>query len=259
MNEDPRPLADGDHAVISLESISGTDEKVSQDELVLKIGDEATMPVLRCLRGVSPEKARFQKSLIRRIAITKNLAGRTVKFRAQVKAVRRNELPEVNDEFAKDLGDFQTLEELKNTVRTRRSCASASIGPGRRQAPVAGQAGGRARVPGAGRLYRPADSSERGEPIPRAGGAGRGPGDLKLDWQKAARFAKDRATRDVKASLILDKIGEREAVAPTQEEVDREVQRVARQAREAVAITRAKLQKDGVIGRIAATSGPRRP
>ncbi len=43
VNEDPRPLADGDYAVISLESISGVAEKVSQDELMIKIGDEATM------------------------------------------------------------------------------------------------------------------------------------------------------------------------------------------------------------------------
>ncbi len=41
VNEDPRPLADGDYAVISLESLSGVAEKISQDELVLKIGDEA--------------------------------------------------------------------------------------------------------------------------------------------------------------------------------------------------------------------------
>ena len=55
----------------------------------------------------------------------------------------------------------------------------------------------------------------------------------------------------MKASLILDKIAEREAMSATQEEVDREVQRIARQQREAVAVTRAKLQKDGTINRIA--------
>ena len=55
----------------------------------------------------------------------------------------------------------------------------------------------------------------------------------------------------MKAALLLDKIAEREAVGATQEEIDREVQRIARQQREAVAVTRAKLQKDGVIGRIA--------
>jgi trigger factor len=55
----------------------------------------------------------------------------------------------------------------------------------------------------------------------------------------------------VRASLLLDKIGEREAIHATQEEVDKEVQRIARQQREAVAVTRAKLQKEGALARIA--------
>ncbi len=60
---------------------------------------------------------------------------------------------------------------------------------------------------------------------------------------------KEKATRDVKASLLLDKAAEREAIGATQEEVDREVQQIARRRREAV--TRAKIQKEGAIAKIA--------
>ena len=77
------------------------------------------------------------------------------------------------------------------------------------------------------------------------------PRQLKLDWQKIREAQKDRATRDVRASLILDRIADRESVIATQDEVDREVQRIARQQREAVAIVRPKLQKDGTLNRIA--------
>jgi trigger factor len=77
------------------------------------------------------------------------------------------------------------------------------------------------------------------------------PKQLQLDWQKVRESQKGRAARDVKASLILDKISEREAIGATQEEVDREVQKIARQQREAVAVTRAKLQKEGALARIA--------
>jgi hypothetical protein len=55
----------------------------------------------------------------------------------------------------------------------------------------------------------------------------------------------------VKASLLVDKIAEREAIAPTNDEVDAEVQRIAKQQREPVAAVRKKLQKDGVLSRIA--------
>jgi trigger factor len=252
VNEEPRPLADGDYAVVSLESLSGVDEKVSQDELMLKIGDEATMSAFtENLRGVSPEESREFEVTYPADYERENLAGRTVMFKVVVKAVRKKELPELNDEFAKDLGDFQTLEELKNTVRTT----------------ILREREHRAKEDAKHQLLdKLVDAHEF--PVPDAyidrqiqvnvenqlrslAGQGVDPRGIKLDWEKLRESQKGRATRDVKASLILDKIGEREAVGATQEEVDREVQRVARQAREAVALTRARLQKDGGINRIA--------
>ena len=82
-------------------------------------------------------------------------------------------------------------------------------------------------------------------------GQGIDPKSLKLDWNKIRESQKDRAERDVRASLILDKIAEREAIAATQDEVDREVQTHAKRQREPVAAVRAKLQKDGSLARIA--------
>ena len=83
VNEEPRPLADGDYAVVSLESLSGVEEKVSQDELMLKIGDEATMPAFsENLRGASPEESREFDVTYPEDYDRKTLAGKTVKFRA---------------------------------------------------------------------------------------------------------------------------------------------------------------------------------
>ena len=55
---------------------------------------------------------------------------------------------------------------------------------------------------------------------------------MKLDWQKIKESLREKAVREVKASLLLGKIAERESIAPTQAEVDREVERIARQNRE---------------------------
>ena len=252
VNEEPRALADGDYAVVSLESLEGVAEKVSQDELMLKIGDEATMKEFsENLRGASPEDVREFTVTYPEDYDRPSLAGKTVKFRAVVKAVRRKDLPELNDEFAKDLGDFQTLEELKETIRK-------SIQQEREH---------RAQDEAKNQLIdQLVDAHDF--PVPDAyidrqieinvenqlrslAAQGVDPKQIKLDWEKVRESQKDRAVRDVKASLILDKIGEREAIGPTQEEVDREVQRIARQQREAAAVTRAKLQKEGGLARIA--------
>jgi trigger factor len=68
---------------------------------------------------------------------------------------------------------------------------------------------------------------------------------------KLKEAQRPKALHDVKASLLVDKIAEREAIAPTNDEVDAEVQKIAKQQREPVAAVRKKLQKDGTLGRIA--------
>ncbi|HEY7337433.1 MAG TPA: trigger factor [Bryobacteraceae bacterium] len=252
VDEEPRPVADGDYAVVSLESLSGADEKISEDELVLNIGGESTMVAFsENLRGAAPDEAReFDVSYPEEYE-RKNLAGRTVRFRATVKTIRRKELPELNDEFAKDLGDYQTLDELKDAIRKTIL----------RERERAAQERAKHEL-----LDKLVDAHDF--PVPQAYvdrqiemnvetkirtlvAQGLDPTTVKLDWQKVREAEKDRAVRDVKASLLLDKIAERESIGTSQEEVDREVQRIARQQREAVAVTRAKLQKDGAIGRIA--------
>jgi len=57
--------------------------------------------------------------------------------------------------------------------------------------------------------------------------------------------------REVKASLLLSRIAEREAIHATRDEVDREVEKVARQNREPVAAAHMRFEKDGTLGRIA--------
>lgn len=252
VNEEPRPLTDGDYAAVSLESLAGAAEKVSQDELVLKIGDGATLAGFSDnLRGAQPGEVREFEVAYPEDYDRPNLAGRTVKFRAEVKAVRRRELPEINDEFAKDLGDYQTLEELKDALR------KAIL----REREHTAQEDAKNRI-----LDKLVDSHDF--PVPQAYverqieinvenqvrllvAQGVDPRGIKLDWDKIRASQQEKARRDVKASLLLERIAEREAIAAMQDEVDREVARIARQQKEAVAMTRARLQKDGSLARIA--------
>lgn len=252
VNEEPRPLADGDYALVSLESLAGVEEKITQDELTLKIGDPATLAAFtENLRGAAPEESREFEVAYPEDYERKTLAGRTVRFRATVKAVRRKELPELNDEFAKDLGDYQTLDELKEAVRKA----------------ILREREHRAQEDAKHQLIDKL-VEQHDFPVPQVyidrqiemevenrlrtlAAQGVDPRSIQLDWNKVRETQRDKAVRDVKASLLLDRIADREAIGATQEEIDREVQRIARQQREAVAVTRAKLQKDGAIGRIA--------
>ena len=77
------------------------------------------------------------------------------------------------------------------------------------------------------------------------------PKQLNFDMDKFRESQTERAIRDVRATLLLDRISEVEAVSVGNDEVDREVHRLARQQREPVAAVRLKLEKDDGLDRIA--------
>jgi trigger factor len=80
---------------------------------------------------------------------------------------------------------------------------------------------------------------------------GHDPRALNLDWKKMKESMRDKAVREVKASMLLARISEREAIAATRDEVDKEVERVARHQREPFAAVRLRFEKDGTLGQIA--------
>ncbi len=82
-------------------------------------------------------------------------------------------------------------------------------------------------------------------------GNGVDPRNLQIDWAKVMESQKDKAEREVRASLILSKVAAQESIHATRDEVDKEVERVARQQREPVAAVHMRFEKDGTMNRIA--------
>ena len=71
---------------------------------------------------------------------------------------------------------------------------------------------------------------------------------LKLDWNDLRKAQGERATRDVRASLILEKVAVAESIFTSQEEVDAELSRVSRQQREPIAAVRMRFRKRWYFG-----------
>lgn len=253
VNEDPRPLQEGDHTVVALQSVSGVEgDPIRSDDMALHIGNPETMPEFNeHLAGMSPDEEKEFDVTYPAEYGQERLAGRTVRFNVKVKAVRRKELPELNDEFARDLGDYQNLEELRESIR-KVIYAEREYG---------------AQSEAKGKIIE-ALLKAHDFPVPQAyvdqqiennlrrslrevTGRDVDLGALKLDWSKVREQQSERATEDVKGSLVLEKIADEESIHATNEEVDRELQRIAKAEREAVAALRMRFEKDGTIGRIA--------
>jgi trigger factor len=253
VNEDPRPLADGDYAVVALRSIAGVEgEPVESQEMVLHLGDEETLPEFtENLQGMSPEESKeFDVSYPEDYG-QERLAGRTVRFAVTLKGVRRKELPELNDEFAQDLGDYQNLAELRDAIRGAILAEREFVAQETAKRKIVDELVNRHMFPVPGAYVDRQIEVELERRFRELAAQGVDPRKLKLDWGKIRESMKERAERDVRASLLLERIAEAESIYATTDEVDREVQRVAKQERQPAAAIRMRLEKEGGLQRIA--------
>jgi trigger factor len=250
---DPRPLENGDFAVVALESTGGVEgEPVKSEEMVLEIGGSDTFEAFTDnLRGLTPGDQKDFSVTYPENYGSKRLAGHTVQFHAVVNGIRKKELPELNDEFAQDLGDYRSLEELREAIRksilAQRQFEAEQDAKNKlidklvdaHQFPVP-------------EVFVERQISNRVEQSLRAMAAeGVDPRSIKLDWEKVKETQRDKALREVKASMLLSKVAAREAIVATRDEVDKEVERAARQQKEPVAAVHIRFEKDGTLGRIA--------
>ena len=253
VNVDPRPLADGDHAVVALESLSGVEgEPIRQEEMVLEIAGADTLPAFtENLRGLEPGNEKEFEVTYPEDYGSARVAGKTIRFHATVKGLRRKELPELNDEFAQDLGDFRSVEEVREAIRRGILAQRQQDAQNEAKNRIVDKLVDAHEFP-VPEVFVERQIENRVEQSLRAMGAqGVDLSKVKLDWDKVKETQREKAVREVKASLLLSRIAEREAIHATRDEVDREVEKVARQNREPVAAAHMRFEKDGTLGRIA--------
>jgi len=253
VNVDPRALENGDFAVVALQSLAGVEgEPVKQDEMVLEIGGGDTFEAFsENLRGLSPgDEKEFEVTYPEDYGATR-LAGKTIQFHATVKGVRKKELPELNDEFAQDLGDYRNIDEVKEAIRKAITAQRQHEAQSETKNKIVDKLVDAHEFP-VPEVFVERQIESRVEQSLRAMAAeGVDPRSIKLDWHKVKETQREKALREVKASMLLSRIAEREAIHATRDEVDKEVERLARQNREAVAAAQMRFEKDGTLGRIA--------
>jgi trigger factor len=252
VNEEPRPLQDGDYAVISLESLAGADAPIKSDEVVVLIaGPETLAGFTENLRGASPgDEKEFDVTYPEEYGQEK-LSGKTIRFKVEVKGVRRRELPEINDEFAQDLGDFRTMDELKDALR--KSIFAQCEMEAQREAKdkIVDKLVDANEFPVPEKFVEQQIENRVEQRLRSLAQQGVDPRSFNLDWAKIKEAQRDAAIREVKASLIIGKVAALEKIGVSNDEVDKEVERIARQNREPLVTARKKLAEDGTLDRIA--------
>ena len=257
--DEERPLRDGDFAVISFkgtpkESEQNADSKpVEVDEVMVEIGGKTTIPEFtENLRGAkSGEQRSFEVKYADDFA-DKRLAGKTMTYEVDVKGIKTRTIPELNDEFAKELGaDFNSLDELRNRLRENMKAEKLHEAEHQGKDQIVEELVKRNDFPvPEAMLDQQIDLRlERG--LRALAAQGMRTEDMKrMDFTRLRAGQRDGALREVKASLILEQIADEEKIEVSDEEFDRELEALATQSKQTLEQVRARLTQDGGLDRI---------
>ena len=251
VNLDPRPLEDGDIAVVGLSRGPAPDGPgQDEDDTTISLGAEETLPEFtENLRGRSPgESVDFEVNYPQDFG-NRELAGKTVSFHAFVKGVRKKELPALDDDFAAEL-DFSTLDEVRSSLREQ-------IGDDmRRRAMQAAKTKLLDRIVEAHDFPVPESMIEsqttqrlevRLDVMRRQGFDIE---KLDIDWRKIRGEERTAAERDMKGALLLERIARVESLKASPQEIDAHVKAYAARNQLAVETARKKLAEDGSLDRL---------
>jgi len=118
--EEPRPLQKGDFALIDYEGFKDGKpfvETQKTENFTLKVGNGQIFKEFNeQLIGMNPGESKEINIHFPEDYFNKKLANLDITFHVKLNEIREEVLPEINDEFAKDLGKYETLDELKNAI-----------------------------------------------------------------------------------------------------------------------------------------------
>ena len=119
---DDRELQNGDIATIDFEGfVDGVAfEGGKAEKHELEIGSGAFIPGFEDqLVGMKIDDEKEIKVTFPKEYFSKDLAGKEAMFKVKLHEIKKKELPELDDEFAKDVSEFDTLDELKASIKER--------------------------------------------------------------------------------------------------------------------------------------------
>ena len=249
-----RAVQDGDFVQLKLNGKpEGEGEPLQADSVLCHIGAEETMaPFNENLRGVNigdhkdfdvPYPADYPDA---------KLAGKTYHYSVDVLGIKTKKLPELNDEFAKDVSDATTLDELKKKIREGLEHQRDHKQKDLLREKVLGEIVKLHDFPVPQSLVEHQMDVRLERVVRSLAQQGVDPRAVNIDWVSLRKRNEDRAKDDVKAELIVDRIATAENIDVTEEEVEHELQHLAGHSNESAEAIRARLTKQGTLDRIKA-------
>jgi trigger factor len=253
--EEDRSLADGDWAQITYKGeVEGETDAapVAGEDALVEIGGKDTVEAFTtALRGAKAGQELKAEVIYPAEYSEPRLAGKTVAYEVEVKAIKTRTLPELNDDFAREIGSYESYADLETRVR--------EYVTNRKKRSIEGETKDKLFAALAEKFAFPVPESmvqeqidtrlERG--LRALAAQGMNPEQMrKLDFARLRGAQRDSAMAEVKTSLILDRIAAEENLTVSDEELDNELQLAAMQSGEPVDTLKVRLTQDGGLARI---------
>lgn len=255
--EAERPLADGDFAVVSFKGTPKDGEAdakpVEVDEIMVEIGGENTIPEFtENLRGVKlGEQRTFDVKYADDFA-DKRLAGKTLTYEVTVKGIKTRSVPELNDDFAKELGaELNSVDELRSRLRENMKAEKEHEALHQGKDKLVEELVKRNDFPIPEAMINDQIDVRLERGLRALAAQGMRTEDMKrMDFDRLRAGQREAALREVKASLILEQIADQEKLAVTDQELDHEVEALATQSKQPVDEIRKRLAENGGLERV---------
>jgi trigger factor len=254
--EEDRPLQDGDWAQITyngqVEGAAEGEEPIGGEDALVEIGGKSTVEAFTtALRGAKVGQELKAEVVYPAEYGEPKLAGKTVAYDLTVKGIKKRNLPELNDEFAKEFGSYENVADLENRVReylaNRKRRGVESETKDKLMAAIAEKVS--FAIPESLVQEQIDARLERG--LRALAAQGMNAEQMRnLDFARLRGAQRDSAVTEVKIQLLLDRIANEENITVSDEEADHELQMVALQTREPIDTLKVRLNQDGGMARI---------
>jgi len=246
-----RGVVDGDVVTVDIDRTDATGASDSHKDVAIEHGAKANPP------GFDEQLLGLENAAVKSFSVTfpadypnGELANSTVSYTVTVKAIKRRILPELDDEFAKDMGEFENLDALRTRVRADLEHEAKHTVENELRGELMKALA--SRVP----FEIPASLVEREIDRRLEDFAGRlmqqniDPRQAGIDWGAFRESQRAVSKEAVGGALVLDEVARKEAITVSDEEIEQEIGRYAEQTSRSAVAVRAGLEKDGGISRI---------
>ena len=180
------------------------------------------------------------------------MAGTSLDYAVKVKDIRKRVLPALDDEFAKDVGEFETLQALRERVEQDLQREAEQEADRNLRADLLKELAARVAVDIPESLVEREVDRRTEEFARRLMDQNIDPRRANIDWDQFRDGQREASRESVKSALVLDEISRRDQVTVSDDEIDRDVAQYAERSGLTPAALRARLEKEGALSRLAA-------